>query len=227
MLLTSKLSAKQTEKRRRRWVCEYEIRTAKKKTSTCEAKKKRKEEQHEINCSSRQQLGIGLRNALLVHIPSDMKFFRSETMGKTIIMGRKTLESFPQAQPLAGRNNIVITKDPAYQVKGAVVVHSIEEAIEESKKYDTDVYCIGGESVYRQLLPYCDEAFITKIDHAYEADSFFPNLDEMPEWEMTETSDEQTYLIWNILSPNTKESTKQQSDFCRRFYLGIIFHQHV
>ena len=91
--------------------------------------------------------GIGLRNALLVHIPSDMKFFRSETMGKTIIMGRKTLESFPQAQPLAGRNNIVITKDPAYQVKGAVVVHSIEEAIEESKKYDTDVYCIGGESV--------------------------------------------------------------------------------
>ena len=84
--------------------------------------------------------GIGLRNALLVHIPSDMKFFRSETMGKTIIMGRKTLESFPQAQPLAGRNNIVITKDPAYQVKGAVVVHSIEEAIEESKKYDTDVY---------------------------------------------------------------------------------------
>ena len=76
--------------------------------------------------------GIGLRNALLVHIPSDMKFFRSETMGKTIIMGRKTLESFPQAQPLAGRNNIVITKDPAYQVKGAVVVHSIEEAIEES-----------------------------------------------------------------------------------------------
>ena len=80
--------------------------------------------------------GIGLRNALLVHIPSDMKFFRSETMGKTIIMGRKTLESFPQSQPLAGRNNIVITKDPAYQVKGAVVVHSIEEAIEESKKYD-------------------------------------------------------------------------------------------
>ena len=68
------------------------------------------------------------------------------------------------------------------------------EAIEESKKYDTDVYCIGGESVYRQLLPYCDEAFITKIDHAYEADSFFPNLDEMPEWEMTETSDEQTYF---------------------------------
>lgn len=137
---------------------------------------------------------IGKNNSLLVRIPADMKYFRQMTEGNIVVMGRKTLESFPQAQPLAGRNNIVITKDPAYQVKGAVVVHSIEEAIEESKKYDTDVYCIGGESVYRQLLPYCDEAFITKIDHAYEADSFFPNLDEMPEWEMTETSDEQTYF---------------------------------
>lgn len=137
---------------------------------------------------------IGKNNKLMWSIPADMKFFRETTQGNVVIMGRKTLESFPQSQPLAGRNNIVITKDPAYQVKGAVVVHSIEEAIEESKKYDTDVYCIGGESVYRQLLPYCDEAFITKIDHAYEADSFFPNLDEMPEWEMTETSDEQTYF---------------------------------
>lgn len=137
---------------------------------------------------------IGKNNSLLVRIPADMKYFRQMTEGNIVVMGRKTLESFPQAQPLAGRNNIVITKDPAYQVKGAVVVHSIEEAVKESEKYDTDVYCIGGESVYRQLLPYCDEAFITKIDHAYEADSFFPNLDEMPEWEMTETSDEQTYF---------------------------------
>ena len=144
--------------------------------------------------SADRKWGLGYQGRLLVSIPSDLRFFRETTMGHVVVMGRKTLESFPQAQPLAGRNNIVITKDPAYQVKGAVVVHSIEEAIEESKKYDTDVYCIGGESVYRQLLPYCDEAFITKIDHAYEADSFFPNLDEMPEWEMTETSDEQTYF---------------------------------
>ena len=132
---------------------------------------------------------IGKNNSLLVRIPADMKYFRQMTEGNIVVMGRKTLESFPQAQPLAGRNNIVITKDPAYQVKGAVVVHSIEEAIEESKKYDTDVYCIGGESVYRQLLPYCDEAFITKIDHAYEADSFFPNLDENPRWQLTEQSE--------------------------------------
>ncbi len=147
-----------------------------------------------IIVSADRNWGIGLRNALLVHIPNDMKFFRNETMGKVIIMGRKTLESFPQGQPLAGRTNIVITRDIDYKVKGAVVVHSIEEAMEESKKYGQDVYCIGGESIYRQFLPYCDEALVTKIDHSYEADSYFPNLDELPEWEMTQESEEQTYF---------------------------------
>ena len=141
-----------------------------------------------------QNWGIGLRNSLLVHIPNDMKFFRNETMGKVIIMGRKTLESFPQGQPLAGRTNIVITRDEGYTVKGAVVVHSIEEAIEESTKYGQEVYCIGGESIYRQFLPYCDEAYVTRIDHSYEADSYFPNLDELPEWKMTQESEEQTYF---------------------------------
>lgn len=138
--------------------------------------------------------GIGLRNSLLVHIPNDMKFFRNETMGKVIIMGRKTLESFPQGQPLAGRTNIVLTKDMNYSVKGAVIVHSLEEAIKESEKYNQDVYCIGGESIYRQFLPYCDEAYVTKIDHVYEADSYFPNLDEMPQWKQVEESEEQTYF---------------------------------
>lgn len=137
---------------------------------------------------------IGLRNALLVHIPNDMKFFRSETMGKVIIMGRKTLESFPQGQPLAGRVNIVLTKDENYKVKDAIVVHSIEEAIAEAEKQNADAYCIGGASIYEQFLPYCDEAYVTKIDHEYEADSYFPNLDEKPEWEMVSESEEQTYF---------------------------------
>lgn len=136
--------------------------------------------------------GIGLRNALLVHIPSDMKFFRSETMGKTIIMGRKTLESFPQGQPLKNRVNIVITRNPSYKVKDAVVVHSVEEAIEESRKYDGDVFVIGGESIYRAMLPYCDTALVTRIDYAYEADTWFPNLDEDEEWELTDEGEEQT-----------------------------------
>lgn len=138
--------------------------------------------------------GIGLKNALLVHIPSDMKFFRTTTTGNTIIMGRKTLESFPQGQPLAGRTNIVLTSDKNYSVKGAIIVHSIEEAIEKAKETGTEVYCIGGASIYKQFLPYCEEAYVTKIDHAYEADTYFPNLDADEEWELFEEGEEQTYF---------------------------------
>ena len=138
---------------------------------------------------------IGCGNKLLVSIPQDMKFFRETTMGKVVVMGRKTLESFPGGQPLKKRTNIVITRDKNYSVKDAIVVHSVEEALEELKKYDEeDIYVIGGESIYRQMLPYCKVAHVTKIDHAYEADTYFPNLDEMDEWEITGVSDEQTYF---------------------------------
>ena len=138
---------------------------------------------------------IGKNNKLLVSIPSDMKFFRETTSGKVVVMGRKTLESFPNGLPLKNRVNIVLTSDPNYQVRGAVIVHSIEEALKEVEKYPTeDVYVIGGETIYRQMLPYCDVAHVTKIDHAYEADAYFPNLDEMPEWEIVADSEEQTYF---------------------------------
>ena len=137
---------------------------------------------------------IGKNNKLMWSIPADMKFFRETTQGNVVIMGRKTLESFPQGQPLKNRVNIVITRNPSYKVKDAVVVHSVEEAIEESRKYDGDVFVIGGESIYRAMLPYCDTALVTRIDYAYEADTWFPNLDEDPEWEMTKISDEQTYF---------------------------------
>ena len=79
---------------------------------------------------------IGKNNKLMWSIPADMKFFRETTQGNVVIMGRKTLESFPQGQPLKNRVNIVISRKPDYQVKGAVVVHSVEEAVEESKKYE-------------------------------------------------------------------------------------------
>lgn len=139
--------------------------------------------------------GIGLKNKLLVQIPNDMKFFRQETTGRIIVMGRKTLESFPQGQPLAKRVNIVLTSDNNYEVKGADIVHSMEELMEELKKYNSeDVYVIGGESIYRQLLPFCDVAHVTKIDHSYEADTYFPNLDVNPEWKITAESEEQTYF---------------------------------
>ena len=137
--------------------------------------------------------GIGYNNHLLVSIPSDMKFFRQTTTGKVVVMGRKTLESFPNGMPLKNRTNIVLTGNQNYQVKDAIVVHSEDELMEELKKYDTDdVYVIGGESVYRMMLPYCDTAYVTKIDRAFQADTFFPNLDEMDEWVRTEESEEQT-----------------------------------
>ena len=93
--------------------------------------------------------GIGKDNKLLVSIPSDMKFFRQETMGKVVVMGRKTLESFPNGLPLKNRTNVVLTSDKNYQVKDAVIVHSIDEVLEELKKYDDDeIYVIGGGKVY-------------------------------------------------------------------------------
>ncbi len=143
--------------------------------------------------SADRNWGIGYQNRLLVSIPSDMKFFRQTTTGKVVVMGRKTLESFPNGMPLKNRTNIVLTGNKDYHVKDAVIVHSKEELLVELKKYDTDeIYVIGGESIYRMLLPYCDTVYVTKIDRAFQADTFFPNLDEMDEWVMTEESEEQT-----------------------------------
>ncbi len=137
--------------------------------------------------------GIGYKNRLLVSIPSDMKFFRETTTGKVIVMGRKTLESFPNGMPLKNRINIVLTRDRNYEAKGAVIVHDEEELMNELGKYDTEqIYIIGGESVYKMMLPHCDKIYVTKVDRAFQADTYFPNLDEMSEWKMTQESEEQT-----------------------------------
>lgn len=138
---------------------------------------------------------IGCKNRLLVRIPADHKNFRQETTGKVVVLGRKTLETFPQGMPLPNRTNIILSTNPEYKVKDAVVVHSKEELDTELKKYPTeDVYIIGGESVYRMMLPACDVVHVTKIDHGYEADAYFPNLDKDDEWEITAESEEQTYF---------------------------------
>ena len=124
---------------------------------------------------------IGKNNSLLVRIPADMKYFRQMTEGNIVVMGRKTLESFPQGRPLANRVNIVISHNPDYQVKDAIVVHSVEEAMQESKKHEGEVFVIGGES-------------ISRADHVYEADTWFPDLDKNPDWQKTAETDEQTYF---------------------------------
>ncbi len=136
---------------------------------------------------------IGYQNNMLISIPEDMRFFRDETTGKAVIMGRKTMETFQGGKPLKNRLNVVITtKD--IQINDAIVVHSIEEALEAVKEYKSeDVYVIGGESIYNQMIDYCDTAHVTKIDYAYHADTYFPNLDERKDWKIVAESEERTY----------------------------------
>ena len=138
---------------------------------------------------------IGLGSKLLVRIPQDMKYFRSMTTGHVVVMGRKTLESFPESKPLPNRVNIVLTRDQGYQAPGAVEVHSMEELKEELKKYSgEEIFVIGGGQIYRELLPLCDKAYVTKVDRAFDADVYFPDLDQDPQWKMTKVSEEQTYF---------------------------------
>ena len=138
---------------------------------------------------------IGYRGKLLVSIPEDMKFFRSETTGIVVVLGRKTLDTFPGGKPLKNRTNIILTRNPNYQVKGAIICHSVEEVLEELKKYNSeDVYIIGGDSIYKEFLPYCDVAHVTRTDHVYDADAWFPNLEEDPAWVLTGESEEKTYF---------------------------------
>ena len=138
---------------------------------------------------------IGYKNELLVKIPNDQKWFQKITTGKVVVMGRKTMETFPNGMPLKNRTNIVLTGDRALRVKDAELVYGIEELLEKLKQYNTDdVYVIGGESVYEELLPYCDTAYITKIDYTYQADRYFPNLDNDADWHIESESEEQTYF---------------------------------
>lgn len=138
---------------------------------------------------------IGNKGELLVRIPNDHKMFREETTGKVVVLGRKTLETFPNGLPLKNRTNIILSTNQNYKVKDAVVVHSIDELLAELKNYKSeDVYIIGGESIYKEMLPYCNVAHVTKIEHGYEADAYFPNLDKEADWNITAQSEEQTYF---------------------------------
>lgn len=138
---------------------------------------------------------IGNKGQLLVSIPGDQKLFRDETLGKVVVMGRKTLESLPGGRPLYGRTTIVLSRDKSYQVKDAQVVHTLEEALRELEKYPSeDIFVAGGQEIYQQFLPYCQTAHITWIDYTYDADTYFPNLDEDEEWELAAESEEQTYF---------------------------------
>lgn len=132
---------------------------------------------------------IGRNGDLLVHMKEDMQFFRATTKDHVVLMGRKTLDSFPGGNPLKNRTNIVLTANPAFEREGVTVVHSIEEMLETVKKYPAEeLYVIGGGHVYKELLPYCTKAYITHVHKAFDdADTWFPNLAADKEWKLTET----------------------------------------
>lgn len=125
---------------------------------------------------------IGREGGLLVHLPGDLKCFKEKTYGKTILIGRKTLESFPGKKPLAGRRNIVLTRQENYAAEGCEICRCKEQAEELLKGQTEDVFIAGGESVYRAFLADCDAVFLTKIYASFPADRFFPNLDESGEF---------------------------------------------
>lgn len=137
---------------------------------------------------------IGKNGKLLLSVPEDMKFFKETTMGNVVIMGRKTLESFPQGKPLPNRINIVVTRDLNYKAEDVLVAHSPKEAINLAYEYEKDIFIIGGGQIYAEMLDLCEEIHVTYIDYSYEADTYFPNLDKRPEWVLVAESDEQTHF---------------------------------
>ncbi len=134
---------------------------------------------------------IGNDGGLLYSLPDDMRFFRETTMGATVIMGRKTLESMPGGRPLKGRRNIVLSKTGAVSAEGVEVCNSVDEVLSLCENIEGDVFVIGGAAIYRALLPFCDTAFVTRIDATCKADRFLPDFDAMPDWEEAARSEKQ------------------------------------
>ncbi|WP_099204100.1 dihydrofolate reductase [Scatolibacter rhodanostii] len=146
-----------------------------------------------MNCilSVSENWGIGKDNKLLFHLPSDMAFFKAKTMGNVVVMGHSTLKSLPGSKPLPNRMNIVLSRHLDSAPEGTLLYHSMEELLPDlATGYDSDsVYIIGGESIYKQFLPYCHQAFITKVQKDVPADRFFPNLDNDPNWVLADSTE--------------------------------------
>jgi len=128
-----------------------------------------------------QNWAIGKDGDQLCYLSADLKRFKELTLGHPVILGRKTLATFPGGRPLKGRRNLVLSRDPDFQVEGAEVYRDLESLLAQAP---ADSFVIGGASVYRALLDHCDIVYITKIMSTFEADAFFPDLDADPAWEV-------------------------------------------
>jgi dihydrofolate reductase len=141
-----------------------------------------------------QHWGIGDKGELLELIPPDMKHFKEKTMGKVVVMGKGTFESLPGRKPLQDRMNIVVTKSVQQNCEGIIVCSSLAELFSLLSGYNNDdIFIIGGESIYKQCMQYCSEAYITKIEKEYRADKYFSDLDNHPKWKCVEDGCLQTY----------------------------------
>lgn len=161
-----------------------------------------------------EKWGIGKGMNLLFRISEDMEFFKEKTMGKTVVMGRKTLESFPNAKPLKNRKNVVLTTDKNFKCDGTEVVHDIKTIVE--KYGGDDTFVIGGGEVYRQLLPYCDSAYITKVFSDGNADVFIDNLDENEVWELGNVSEKHvkngiSFVFCTYINKNPQSHFEQKT----------------
>ena len=138
--------------------------------------------------------GIGCKGKLLQWIPEDMKFFKQKTLGKVVIMGRQTFESLPGKNPLKDRKNIILSKKECFNGENVTTCSSMDELFNELEKYNSDdVFVIGGESIYIRLLPYCTDAYVTKIRNTYDADKYFIDLDKDETWKVVSSSEPHTY----------------------------------
>lgn len=143
--------------------------------------------------------GIGRDGTQPVALSADRKFFRETTRGAMVIVGRRTIEDFPGQKPLPGRVNVALTRSDA-EIPGFTICHSPEEAVERSKQAE-NAFVIGGGSIYKQMLPYCDAAYVTKVYCNPGSDTFFPNLEEAADWYLAETlqSGEENGIVYEML----------------------------
>ncbi len=139
--------------------------------------------------------GIGRDGQLLVHLREDMRHFKALTTGHVLVLGRKTLGTFPGGKPLPARTNIIMTRDRSMDVDGALICHSLAELAVRLAAYPSEnIFVAGGDSLYHQLLPFCHQAYVTRVLHHLLADTHFPNLDRNPAWNLRDTGPVQTGL---------------------------------
>lgn len=128
-----------------------------------------------------QNWAIGKGGDQLCYLSADLKRFKELTLGHSVILGRKTLATFPGGRPLKGRRNLILSRDPSFTAEGAEVYHNVGSLLSQAR---SDSFVIGGESVYRALLDHCDTVYVTKIAHSFPADVWFPDLDKDPAWQV-------------------------------------------